>query len=171
MFNMFAFYICDTSGFLRIMYLVKLVINFIRYIVPMILIVMTIFDLVKNVINPKEKDGMNKIIKRAVAAILVFIVPAIVGATINLLNYVLENSGDTDYKVSSCYTNANLTCINKIDDYLNCEGLSGDALLNCKRFRQCNSYRLVGDCGIVTEYDNYSCSSINQNSQYNMYSQ
>ena len=43
MFNLkIGFYLCDTAGFLRIMYLIKVALNIVRFIVPIILILMII---------------------------------------------------------------------------------------------------------------------------------
>ena len=46
-----SFYLCDTVGFLRIMYFIKLFLNIIRFVVPIIVICMIILDLVRNVIK------------------------------------------------------------------------------------------------------------------------
>ena len=50
------FYICDTLGFLQVMNLFKILLNILRFVVPIIVIVMLVMDLVKNVINPNEKE-------------------------------------------------------------------------------------------------------------------
>ena len=101
MFNL-AFNICDTEGFLRIVYFIKLAMNIIRYVIPIILIIMIIMDLVKNTINPNNKDGMKKVTNRLIAAVIVFLVPTIIEVFIGLTSYFFENPDDytnkTDYK-------------------------------------------------------------------------
>ena len=164
MFNLeLGLYICDTPGFLRIMYLIKVLLNLIRFAVPIILMLMIAIDLFKNVINPKEKEGMKKIVNRLTAAVIVFFVPTMVSLVLYLMDYVLDSNSD-DYKISSCYTNASMKCVNKIDDYLNCNEL-GDEITKekkaCKEYRKCNTYTLSGDCGIKT-VENDICKKINQ---------
>ena len=162
MFNLeLGFYICDTAGFLRIMYLVKVLLNLIRFAVPIILILMVLLDLFKNVINPKEKEGMKKIVNRILAAVIVFFVPTVVSLVLYLMDYVLDNSSE-DYKVSSCYTNANMNCIKNVDNYLKCNEINDtSAKKKCREYRSCNSYTLTGSCGIKTVESN-TCKKINQ---------
>ena len=51
------------------------IIDIIRIIVPVVLIVMTTIDITNKVIKPDEKEGQQKIIRRAIAAIIVFLIP------------------------------------------------------------------------------------------------
>lgn len=179
MFNLeVGFYICNTTGFLRIMYLIKVLLNLIRFAVPIILILMVALDLFKNVINPKEKEGMKKIVNRIIAAVIVFFVPTVVSLVLYLMDYVLDNKSE-DYKVSSCYTNANTTCINKVDNYLDCgdiypknlrSSLSNEEkekLKNCKEYRRCNDYTLTSSCGVVTVEKKGICKRINEKVGFN----
>ena len=165
-----AFYLCDTVGFLRVMYFIRLALNIIRYVVPIIVIVMIVMDLLKNVINPNEKEGIKKITNRLVAAVVVFLIPTIVNIIVYFIDLIFENGSTTNYKVSNCYTNATMSCINKIDDYLNCvdTGLKNtigesEELKQCKAYRQCNSYTLNSSCNVSTELDDYRCSNYNNN--------
>ena len=91
------FYICDTLGFLQVMNLFKILLNILRFVVPIIVIVMLVMDLVKNVINPNEKEGMKKIVMRVSAAVIVFLVPTIINLVIHLINIIFEDNTDTDY--------------------------------------------------------------------------
>ena len=50
-------------------------IDIIRIVVPIGLIVMTSLDISKKVINPEDKDGQKKIMTRAIAALIVFLIP------------------------------------------------------------------------------------------------
>jgi len=163
-----TFHICDTLGFLRVMYLIKMLLNIVRYVVPIIVIAMIIFDLTKNVINPKEKEGMSKIIKRITAAVIVFLIPTIVNLLVAFINYLeLTDKSDTDYRGSACYTNGNIDCINKVNDYLNCEDVvDTNSKKQCREYRRCNGYSLDNSCGIQTKVDDSKCKSINEKGQY-----
>lgn len=157
-----SFYLCDTVSFLRIMYFIKLFLNIIRFVVPIIVICMIILDLVRNVINPNDKEGMKKIINRVVAAIVVFLVPTFINLVVHLISYIeVASDSDTDYKASRCYTNGTLECVEKVENYLNCDGYEGEEQDKCKTFRQCNSYVLSNGCQIATERDDKNCKTIN----------
>ena len=157
-----SFYLCDTVGFLRIMYFIKLFLNIIRFVVPIIVIFMIILDLVRNVINPNDKEGMKKIINRVVAAIVIFLVPTFINLVVYLISYIeLASDSNTDFKTSRCYTNATSACIEKIENYLNCNGYQDEEQKRCKIFRQCNSYTLSDGCSIKTEFDDINCKTIN----------
>lgn len=164
MFNL-AFHICDTEGFLRIVYFIKLAMNILRFVIPIILIIMLTIDLVKNTITPNNKDGMKKITNRLIAAVVVFLIPSLIDIFVGITSYFFENSDNfqnkTDYKLSNCYTNANLKCINNINSYLMCEDVSDDDVKDCRKFRQCNDYSLTNSCQITVEFNNQNCSSIN----------
>lgn len=147
----FGFFICDTIGFLQVMNLAKIAINIIRFLVPILIIVFMIKDLVKNVINPNNKEGMKSITNRLIAAIIVFLVPTIIDLLINLINDATDNEYSTNYKLSSCYVNANKSCIQNIRNYINCEGVSTNEISNCRAYRQCNNYTVSSSCNVKTE--------------------
>lgn len=67
------------------------VLKIIRIIVPIGLIVMTTFDVIKKVINPNEKDGQKKIMVRALAAIIVFFVPTLVRISFDIMGVDIDN--------------------------------------------------------------------------------
>ena len=50
-------------------------IDIIRIVVPIGLVIMTSLDISKKVINPEDKDGQKKIMTRAIAALIVFLIP------------------------------------------------------------------------------------------------
>lgn len=169
MFNLeLGFFICDTIGFLRLMYLIKLGMNILRFVVPIILIIMIVLDVIKNVINVDEKDGARKIIKRLIAAGLVFFVPTIVNVITSLIGYIeVVGKEDMNYSSTRCYKNANMECIKKVEDYLNCEDYSDkETKKNCQKYRKCNGYILSNSCDIKTEVDEKSCSDINKDSSF-----
>lgn len=145
-----GFYICNTPGFLRIMYLAKICLNLIRFAIPIILILMIMIDLYKNVINPKEKEGMKKITNRIVAAVIIFFVPTLVGVVINLIDFIMESDTES-YKLSNCYTNANMACIENIEKYLNCKNIEDSSERSkCINYRNCHDYQVGDNCSIKT---------------------
>ena len=160
------FYICDTLGFLQVMNLFKILLNILRFVVPIIVIVMLVMDLVKNVINPNEKEGMKKIVTRIAAAVIVFLIPTIINLIVYLINIVFEDSVDTDYTNSTCYTNANSKCIKDLDDYLKCNNVIESEKEKCLDYRLCNGYKLSSSCNITTELDDNKCSKYNKDSSY-----
>ena len=78
---------------------------------PIILIIMVIIDLSKIIMNPKKEEvsgSLSKIVKRTIAAIAVFLLPAIISYAFEALitNY------DNELKV--CYENASIERINEL---------------------------------------------------------
>ena len=91
--------ICESEGFLHALYIILRAINIVKILVPIILIVMMSFDIFKVI---SDTDAVKKVkgivIKRLLAALLIFFVPTI----INLVLTSLGNSND----ISTCYNNA-----------------------------------------------------------------
>lgn len=89
---------------------VSLLVTLIKIGVPVILIIFGMLDLGKAVMANKEdeiKKGQQTFIKRAIAAILVFLVVAIVQLVFGLL--VKAGSTDNPMQCVSCFINANST--------------------------------------------------------------
>ena len=95
--------ICENSGALSTILLIKNVIDIIKIGVPIILIIMCAVDLLKQVINTEEKS-YKRIIKRMIAAASVFFVPTIVSLLLDVI-------GTQDYTATTCWTNANTETI------------------------------------------------------------
>jgi len=94
----------DFKGAVQI---VGLILKVIQWVVPIILILLGTIDLVKAVIAGKEDDikkNQTALIKRIIAAVIVFLVPLIVGILMGMI-------GQKDWK----------TCWNKYHD----KGVSG----------------------------------------------
>lgn len=71
---------CDTN-LQNIMGLIKFLLNVVRFVVPLVLIVLGTFDLFKAVTAGKDEDIKKKqqvLIKRVIAGVIVFLVPTIV---------------------------------------------------------------------------------------------
>lgn len=95
--------VCEQSNFLSVILFIKTVIDLIQIIIPVILIIMCAIDIGKIVINPEEKS-VPRVIKRMIAAVVVFFVPMI-------LNILLEGAGQTKFTATACWTNANASTI------------------------------------------------------------
>lgn len=82
--------------------IVGIVVFIIKVVVPIILIVVGMIDMAKAVTEKDEnkiKDAQHKLIKKAIAAVLVFLIVTIVGVLMNLI-------GAKDYKnCTKCITN------------------------------------------------------------------
>lgn len=85
--------ICSNSTVLGIIYIIKTIVNLIKFIIPMLLILMVMLDFGKGVISGENEPS--KIIKNSankfLAAILIFLLPTIVDFSVNIIG---ENSGD-----------------------------------------------------------------------------
>lgn len=104
------------------------IISVIRIIVPIALVVMTSFDIAKKVIDPSEKEGQQKIMRRALAALIVFFIPTFVDLFLKIADidikkldhddssYVIVSDDNTgDFNIISCpgattqYNNSSFT--------------------------------------------------------------
>lgn len=80
--------ICGNEKVLQVMGIVKLIMNAICIIVPIVLIILGTFDLFKAVTAGKDEDIKKKqqtLIKRIIAGVIVFLVPTIVSVLTNLI--------------------------------------------------------------------------------------
>jgi len=100
---------CNDSGMLQVIYIVKTFISIITVMAPVILIVMASIDIIKIIVSSMEKTSeiMRKIVKRFIAAILIFFIPSLVNILTSLL-------GLGNVEASSCWTNANTEYINNL---------------------------------------------------------
>ena len=84
---------CNEEGVRNAFGLIRSALEIIRIVVPIALIAMTVLDITKKVINPDEKDGQKKIMTRAIAAIVVFLIPTILGIVFRLIDVGKGTSG------------------------------------------------------------------------------
>ena len=162
----FLFYICDTLGFLRVMSLIRTVLDIIKFLIPIGLIVWIAIDLFKNVINPETKDGLKKIGVRFIAAIIVFLLPTIIFGILSLFDNI---TGSPDYEASKCYSNATSSCLKTINAYLNCDSEEENNKKECQKFRSCNNYTLDKSCRLTTELDDNNCEELNSSNSVRFY--
>ena len=103
----FSFSWCSGQNSFRSFFqILKSILDILRIVVPIALIVMTSLDIAKKVINPEEKEGQNKIMTRAIAALIVFLVPTFIRITFKVIDWGLDRSGTYDdilYRLSDCW--------------------------------------------------------------------
>lgn len=103
------------SSLTRVFYIVGTVINFIKVIVPILLIVFGSIDLMKAVMASKDdeiKKAQSVLIKRAIYAVVIFFIPAIANLLIGLVNPRYEE--DENYNCVKCVLNTS-NCPQNVD--------------------------------------------------------
>ncbi len=94
----------NAQGYIKPIFdMIKTVLNILRIVVPIILIVMTTLDITKKVINPEDKDGQKKIMTRAIAALIVFLVPTIINLTLRVIDWGTGRDVNADAGLSACW--------------------------------------------------------------------
>ena len=101
--------ICTNTSVLTIIRLLLIVFNVIKIVIPLILIIIVTIDVFKAIVS-NEDNALSKVIKnstnRLVAAILIFFVPTIVFAIINVIH--------ADNTILACFQNANSNKIQEL---------------------------------------------------------
>ena len=75
----------------NVLSMVYTIIDVIRIIVPIVLIVMTTIDITKKIIDPNEKEGQKKIMYRAIAAVIVFLIPLFINIVFKIMDIDINN--------------------------------------------------------------------------------
>lgn len=83
--------ICMNPLFLRIIYYCKVLLNILRFLVPIILIIKTIIAFYKGILTPDDKEIVSKLKGRIIACIIVFLVPTIINLFMNLISKAMES--------------------------------------------------------------------------------
>lgn len=91
---------CNDYGLVTLLDIIRNAFNLIQLIVPIILLVMIIFQLIKLMVNPEEKNGMKKIINKVIATVFCFFLPLLVDLIIGLMPQT--------FTVSACWDNAKI---------------------------------------------------------------
>lgn len=110
----------DTSN---IWQLLGLVVYIIKIVIPLALIILGMIDLGKAVISSDEKainKSVGTLIKRFIAAVVVFFIPTIVNAAFGLIGVITDSTKNDYQKCVDCITNP----------YGKCEGYIKDAKAN-----------------------------------------
>lgn len=71
-------------------------------IVPIILILSLAVSFLSMTVNPDQKNGMKKIYKKVIAAVIIFLIPSFLDIVMNLLYYVPFNQSEI-FNLSTCY--------------------------------------------------------------------
>ena len=103
---------CNQCGVQKILYIVRTLINIIRWIVPIGLIVMTSLDIAKKVLDPDEKEGQKRIMHRVIAALIVFLIPLFIRIVLGLVDIGLKNGNNPYASTVDCWNKANISCQN-----------------------------------------------------------
>lgn len=101
---------CTEPNILQVFYILKLALNIIFIVVPIIFMVMIFKDIFMAVVNSKPDDELksvlSKSIKRFIAAIIVFFLPSI-------FSFVFTDLVTVDASLLVCFENASLDKINE----------------------------------------------------------
>ncbi len=88
---------CSQPEVIKVFDLIKSVVDIIRYIVPIVLIVLTTMDILHHVLDPNSKDGQQKIMYRLIASVIIFFIPVIISFAFNVIDlgigYTDSNAG------------------------------------------------------------------------------
>lgn len=76
---------CNSTSIASLIVVTRSIIHLIQIIVPILLIVMVVINLFKLVYNPDLKNGHKMIINKLIAAIVVFMIPVLLEALLNIL--------------------------------------------------------------------------------------
>ncbi len=92
---------CNDQSMLKIIYLIKNILNLIGIVIPIILIIWCLWDSIQNMISQNGWDQkiIKKIINKFIAAVLAFMIPTII-------NFVLDILGESGYQVGTCWKEA-----------------------------------------------------------------
>lgn len=98
---------CDAET-LRIIYLIKVAFNIIKIAVPILLIIMCMFNILKMIISKEgwNKKIIQKIVFKLVAAVLVYMVPT-------MINLGLSVIGESNFTLGTCWKNATKENVDK----------------------------------------------------------
>lgn len=118
---------CDTLLSVRMVYFLKIAINIIRFLIPILLIFKLTLDIYKGILNgnDEKREILRKSSNRIIAAVLIFLVPTLISLLFSFIS-TFSSEGKT-YKTTftSCYNSVNQELIDKLkkieDEKLNKE--------------------------------------------------
>ena len=99
--------ICESPEILKVFMVIKVIIKIIKIIVPILLLVSAALTFTKAVANGENKKAMQSVIRKCIAALVIFMVPTLIGIISNL------TSGGYSGALN-CIKNASTENINKI---------------------------------------------------------
>lgn len=113
---------CLQPFFLRIIYYLKIILQIIRFVIPILLIFKMGLTFYKGLINPSEKAPIKNVTGKIIACVIVFLVPTLIKLIMALIEQII---GVNYYNgVTECYTFANMEYIkileqNQLDEAMN----------------------------------------------------
>ena len=116
---------CHDPGIISLIAIIKNIMDIVQIVVPILLIVYLSIQLTRMVVNPEEKKGMSKIKNQILATILVFVVPVIVNAFMNIMPQT--------FQVSACWNVAggkDEVIMSKSQEYKNVHKEKANKLFN-----------------------------------------
>lgn len=101
---------CNDSGLLHAFLIVKNVVNLIKVLIPVVLIILGMFDMLKAVISSNENDmkqAQGRFVRRGLAAAIIFFVPVIV-------NFSFTAFAQAELEYMDCWTTATEENVEKL---------------------------------------------------------
>ena len=89
---------CSNSGIVLFLDAMRKIMNLIQIIVPILLMIMATISFTKMVMNPERKNGLKNIQNMFLAAAIVFFIPVLVTAVLNMM--------PESFDISSCWQQA-----------------------------------------------------------------
>lgn len=89
---------CGNYALVGVLDIGRRIINLVQLLVPIILIIASIYQLVRMIINPEDKKGIKKITNKLIAASFVFFIPMVFDISIGVL--------PEDFSFSACWNTA-----------------------------------------------------------------
>ena len=115
---MFQILFCEQPGIVQVIYFLKVFLNLIRFVTPIILIITISLDFYKNMLA--GSDEKESIIKKSgnkiIACIIVFLVPTMINLLLSVLNTASINTSDYTEDFATCYNEANPTLIKELKE-------------------------------------------------------
>ena len=97
--------LCLQPFFLRIIYYVKIILQIISFIIPILLIFKIALSFYKGLINPDEKEKIKHVTSKIIASVIIFLVPTLIKLFMGLIEQII---GVNYYNgVTECYKFAN----------------------------------------------------------------
>ena len=109
MFLILANQVCDDYVLATILTIVRRAIEFIQFVVPIVLLVVGVWQGIKLMINPDDdKKGKKKLVNSFVSALIIFFIPYIINLTMDIITEYgdvgIETSGTVvSFNLSSCW--------------------------------------------------------------------
>ncbi len=94
---------CHDYGLVAILDILRKMFDLIQLVVPILLLVMITYQLIRLVANPDEKNGLKKLTNKVIAAVICFLLPTIVDVVLGFMG-----SNET-FQVAACWEEAKIS--------------------------------------------------------------